>query len=110
MRVDAVDGLAAAVEPGAKAVDGSLQLRVVLYRTKKHAAQLIDIGRQGVKCPRILTGLVHAKPQLRCKTGGANLRGAVAQRVHQVLLPARGVCIRISRQQGGQCINLRLCD
>ena len=49
---------------------------------------------------------VHAQPQLGRKAGGADLRRAVGDGVHQAVVPAPGVARRVGRQQHRELLHL----
>ena len=107
MGVDAVDRLPAGIEPRAVLLDRRLQRRLIAYRLKKHRAQRLHIGGQGVKSACMRAGPVHAQAQFRRKAGGADLRSAVSQGIHQAVMPAPPVACRVGRQQRRELRDVR---
>ena len=103
MGIDAVDRLAAGVEPLAVLLTAACSAASSRARLEKSRAQLLHIGGQGMKGAGMRAGPVHAQPQLGRKAGGADLRRAVGQGVHQAVVPAPCVSPRrVGRQQRGE--------
>ena len=78
-------------------------------------AQRVQVGGQAVKRSRLQSGGAHAQAQLRRKTGGNNLAGAVGQRFQQRGLPALrqaapvGLGFIASARRAEQVTQLRQC-
>ena len=108
MRVHTVNRLAADLQARAQLGNRRLQFVLAFGGVKKRAAELAQVIRQRVKRPRIVVGAVHSQPQLGCKASGPDLRCAVSQRVHHLVVPGGGVGGHIDREQSHQFSNLRL--
>ena len=106
MGIDAAHRLAAGVEPLAVLHDGRVQRLDIGLGLEKRVAQRLHIARQGVKGAHMRAVALHAQAQLGRKTGGADLRLAVGDGIHQAVVPAPGVARRVGREQGGELLGL----
>ena len=107
VRVNTVDALPAGVQPVTVAGHHRLQCDLVALRAKKGAAKILHVGWESGIGLDILLVPGHSQSQLGRKAGGTNLRGAVRQGVHQVVLPVQRVGLGLGRQQSYKLSNLR---